>query len=57
MNLDKNLGNNSAYKLEQLYEDFIPGKVYTKFCKYIIGANKHSKYSKPRVKLQLMHSC
>ena len=42
MNVEKHLGKDSTYKLEELYEDFIPEKVHTKFCKYIIWANKYT---------------
>ena len=48
MNLGKNLGKNSTYKLEKLYEDFIPEKVHTKICKYIIGANKYTRNIAPK---------
>ena len=42
MNLEENLGKYSTYKLEDLYEDFVPENVHTKFWKYIIGANKYT---------------
>ena len=42
MNLEKNLGKGSTYKLEELYEDFTPEKVHAKFCKYITGAKKYT---------------
>ena len=42
INVEKHLGKDSTYKLEELYEDFIPEKVQTKLCKYIIGANKYT---------------
>ena len=42
MNVEKNLGKDSTYKLEELCEDFIPEKIHTKFCKNIIGANKYT---------------
>ena len=28
--------------LEESYEDFPPKKIHTKFCKFLIGANKYS---------------
>ena len=60
INLEKHLGKDPTYKLEELYEDFIPEKVHTKFCKYIIGANKYTtniaaKGETGRFPQQLMH--
>ena len=30
------------YSLENSYNSFLPEKVHTKFCKFVIGANKYS---------------
>ena len=32
----------NKHNLEESYEDFPPEKIHTKFCKFLIGANKYS---------------
>ena len=42
ININKILSSTSTYYLEESYEDFLPEKIHTKFCKFLIGVNKYS---------------
>lgn len=42
INAYKILSSTNTHYLEESYEDFLPEKIHTKFCKFLIGVNKYS---------------
>lgn len=41
LNLDK-LSNSTEFSLESKYKNFIPDKIHTRYCKYVLGVGKYA---------------
>ena len=42
LNVSKNSTNASTFTLEKRYEEFLPEKIHTRYCKFILGVNKYA---------------
>lgn len=42
LNLSKKLSGQEQFSLEKTFENFMPEKIHTRFCKFILGVNKYA---------------
>ena len=42
LNFSKKVSCEGEYTLEKIFENVLPEKVHTRFCKYILGVNKYA---------------
>ena len=42
LNFVKVASKSNSFNLEESYEDFLPERIHTKFCKFLLGVNKYS---------------
>ena len=51
INICRNCTDASQFSLEKQYENFLPEKVHTRFCKFILGVNKYTSNLAPKADL------
>ena len=42
LNVSKNSTNASTFTLEKCYKEFLPEKIHTRYCKFVLGVNKYA---------------